>query len=344
MLKQTTNRMRNYLWRKQYHARHQKSALKILRSLESAKGKSNPTDIKAAEEYAADVLGWQGYAPWLWVYCVLREEFREGWIPDNYYGAIVLPAINGITGELSEFKTLNNKLFNSHNFPDIAYLINGRYYDPTYSPINKPETRLFSDTEKIVFKLDSSVQGNGIRLLCSSDFETFKQSKPGNGVFQKYINQHEFFEQFNNNAVATLRLTTVLNSQAESILSASYLRIAATTDTHVRSATHIRVPIVKESGQLCSTAYLPDWSDIKKCPGTDALFDQRIPFYAECVNTVTALHREISPVGAIGWDVCVDKDNSIQIMEWNGTHNDIKFSEATMGPCFAGLGWEEFWK
>jgi hypothetical protein len=31
-------------------------------------------------------------------------------------------------------------------------------------------------------------------------------------------------------------------------------------------------------------------------------------------------------------------------MEWNGTYNDIKFSEATQGPCFADLGWERLWK
>jgi hypothetical protein len=27
-------------------------------------------------------------------------------------------------------------------------------------------------------------------------------------------------------------------------------------------------------------------------------------------------------------------------MEWNAEHNDIKFSEATQGPCFADLRWD----
>jgi hypothetical protein len=29
-------------------------------------------------------------------------------------------------------------------------------------------------------------------------------------------------------------------------------------------------------------------------------------------------------------------------MEWNALHNDIKFSEATQGPCFTDLRWERF--
>jgi hypothetical protein len=46
----------------------------------------------------------------------------------------------------------------------------------------------------------------------------------------------------------------------------------------------------------------------------------------------------------IGWDVAVDENHNVKVMEWNGDHNDIKFSEATQGPCFSDLGWEELWK
>jgi hypothetical protein len=43
---------------------------------------------------------------------------------------------------------------------------------------------------------------------------------------------------------------------------------------------------------------------------------------------------------SVGWDLAVSKDGSIKIFEWNGGHCDIKFSEATVGPCFTGLNWE----
>jgi hypothetical protein len=46
----------------------------------------------------------------------------------------------------------------------------------------------------------------------------------------------------------------------------------------------------------------------------------------------------------IGWDIIVDSMEKPVIMEWNGRHNDIKFSEAATGPNFADLGWQELWK
>lgn len=46
-------------------------------------------------------------------------------------------------------------------------------------------------------------------------------------------------------------------------------------------------------------------------------------------NTVTTA-KSASYLGNVG------------LMEWNAGHNDIKFSEATQGPCFHDLGWEKF--
>jgi len=40
----------------------------------------------------------------------------------------------------------------------------------------------------------------------------------------------------------------------------------------------------------------------------------------------------------------IDSSLPVQIMEWKGGHNGIKFSEATRGPCFADLGWEQLAK
>ena len=42
----------------------------------------------------------------------------------------------------------------------------------------------------------------------------------------------------------------------------------------------------------------------------------------------------------VGWDVTVDADEKVMLMEWNAEHNDVKFSEATQGPCFSDLNWE----
>jgi hypothetical protein len=44
-------------------------------------------------------------------------------------------------------------------------------------------------------------------------------------------------------------------------------------------------------------------------------------------------------VRCIGWDLTVDDQGAVQILEWNGGHTGIKITEATQGPCFADLNW-----
>jgi len=62
------------------------------------------------------------------------------------------------------------------------------------------------------------------------------------------------------------------------------------------------------------------------------------------VALVLRLHRARPYARLLGWDVTVDKNNDVQIMECNGGHCEIKSSEAMQGPCFADLGWETWWK
>jgi hypothetical protein len=57
-----------------------------------------------------------------------------------------------------------------------------------------------------------------------------------------------------------------------------------------------------------------------------------------------SLHEKLPFARTIGWDVVVDQHENVAVMEWNGWHNDIKFSEAADGPCFADLGWQNLWR
>ena len=182
----------------------------LLKNIESEKGKINQKLKKLAKEYACDVLGWAGYAPWLNVYSAMAGEFKEGWMPDNYYGWIVVPKMKGFYGEIAKINPLAAKLLNTNRLPNIAYYVNGLFFSPTWEVLT-PETvekYIFKDDSRIVYKTDDSSQGQGVHFLTKGTFNVEK----------------------------------------------------------------------------------------------------------------------------------------IQLMEWNGTYNDIKFSEATQGPCFADLGWERLWK
>jgi hypothetical protein len=88
---------------------------------------------------------------------------------------------------------------------------------------------------------------------------------------------------------------------------------------------------------------LANWVERSAHPTSGETFaGKAIPAFDQCLATVVAHHQRVPYVGAVGWDVTVDRDDSVHILEWNAFHNGIGFSEATMGPCFKGLDWERF--
>lgn len=343
MMKKTAKRLiKGYLDRS-YHLAHKESALKILKSIESVKGKTDKKLIKLSDDYATDILGWKGYAPWLYVYSAMNNYFKEGWIPDNYYGKIVIPRLKGNYGTIAEYNALTSRLFNSSHFPDYVYYTNGIWISPEYQILSEKEVVeiAFNKNEKVVYKIDNSLQGKGVYFLEKNIFNIDKLKSLGNGVLQKYINQHSFFQDINPNSVATLRITSIIDDIGKVSVRACYLRVARISDTHVKSASHIRIPVDILTGVLDKYGYTTNWLQIDKHPDTDFRFENKqIPDFNKMVEVIMNLHKMVPFTRTVGWDVILDVNNNVQVMEWNGSHNDIKFSEATQGPCFSDLGWE----
>lgn len=330
---------------RRYHRRHRLLAGTILRRLEGVLGETDRKSIRCCGEYAEDVLGWRGYAPWLYVYSAMSGGFREGWIPDNYYGKVVKPALKGEYGEVSDLKSVTNMIFRSEAIPDRGYYVNGMFFTERHVALTDSEIagHVFGENDRIVYKLDHSRQGKGVLFMTRDAFDANRiRALGGNGVFQEYIRQHEFFDRIVPSSTATLRLTTALDDAGDFSVRACYLRVGRMDETHVRSGTHIRIAVDRTSGELSTPGYLPSWLPVECHPDTGFAFSGNVvPEFSACVETALGLHRRMPYARCIGWDLCVADDNRVRVMEWNGNHNDIKFSEATQGPCFADLGWEK---
>lgn len=347
LAKQTIERSTNI----KYHYDSNKVAKRVLRQIELEKGKLSSNSKKIALEYAHEVLGWKGFAPWLFVYTHIYGQFMEGWLPDNYYGKIVLPKIQGDYGKVSFLKPFTNKVFSSTVCPDLAYYINGQWFSKEYElKTTKQINELISNNttytnNKIIYKLDHSYQGLGIHLYDKTNFNAEVVGKNGSGVIQPFINQHDFFNQFTQDAVATLRFTTVINNSGEASLRASFIRLGRNKQTHVQSSNQIIVPINKTTGKLAEIGYDNTYKSMNAHPDTNATFEYKtIPFYHDCVKMVLDLQNKMPMIKLIGWDVIVDDKNNVVLMEWNGYGTGIAFSEATQGPSFKDLGWSDFYK
>ena len=320
--------------------------MRLLRGIESSDAVIDSASRRLCDQYSREVLGGREYALWLYVYTAIAGEFKEGWIPDNYYADHVIPAWKGNYGEVSSLNALQC-LIGIGFFPDLLYRVNGICMLPDRQVISAQQALeiLSANESGLVFKADGGMQGRSVMILRKGDVRQLDLRSLPDGVFQRFILQHPDLARFHPRSVATLRLTTVIGLCGQESLRAAYVRFGSGQDGHVKSASHLRVPVDLSTGLLSETGYTTSWCRINRHPDTLEVFGgSGIPGFAEAVDLVLRAQREMPFARCIGWDVAVDSSGKPHILEWNGGHNDIKFSEATMGPCFADLGWESLWR
>ena len=323
---------------------------RILKNIEPERGVLSPRLRKLSKEYARDVLGHKRYAPWLNVYAAVAGEFKEGWIPDNYHGSVVNPYLTASRACVPGVKTLSSKFIQHNNLPDIAYYLNGLFFSTAREVIAPKvvEEKIFdilNRDKRVVFKTDMSLRGLGVHIFTKETFDIKKIPYIGNGVLQYYIKQHPSFMAIMPDSVATLRLTSVVEDSGIVSCRGAFMRFNRTGNTHCMWDTDVKVPIDLETGQFDEKGYMPDWRTISYHPDTNVFFKGNvIPRFKECIAFITKAHQEVSFCRLIGWDLIVDENEKIQLIELNCWHSDIKVSEATQGPCFADMGWEKLWK
>lgn len=302
-------------------------------------------DKALCNAYAKDALGSRQYAPWLYVYCAVAGKFHEGWIPDNYYKQyVVWPSSYG---NLSARRALAGCLFGHENFPDVGYLIDGRLIAVSGETVSDRQFAdlLFAKSDKVIFKTDSSGRGEGICFFSRNSFDSSILKTLGNGVFQNVIRQHEVFDPLSQNALATLRLTTVKDSKGITSVRGTLLRVGRTSDTFVKPDNQISIAFDSESGMLSDLGYRPDWNKTTVHPDTGQTFaGVQIPNVAACTSLVTRLHDMFPFIDCIGWDLAIDQDGQPHVLEWNSGHNGIKLLESIAGPVFRDLDWADRWQ
>ena len=331
--------------RRHYSRNHLRAAKGKLEKLEKAYGPLNSADRARCDAYAVEVLGHAKYAPWLYIYSHVAGEYRDGWIPDNFYDECVVPNNSGQYGELCSLRSLNSVLFDRPEFPDIASSMNGMFIDRDGRVISERQLAdtLFQDSDRVVFKSDGSQSGVGVTVLHRQGFDPLRVRALGPGLFQRFIRQHELFERLGNcPAVATLRLTTEADEQGNISLRGAYLRFGQGTGDYLQSADEVNAVVDLQTGELGAVGYMPSYLKIDRHPQSDVPFaGHSVPNFQGCLDVALRCHARMPYVRCIGWDMTVDQDGGVQILEWNGGHNGIKFTEATQGPCFADLGWEQ---
>ncbi|MDY0275972.1 MAG: sugar-transfer associated ATP-grasp domain-containing protein [Desulfomicrobium sp.] len=339
ILKKLLKFIKSYL----YHFRHKKVALSALKQLDlNSTQKLSVQEKRQIDKYAQSTFGHKKYAPWLYVYSKSGRGI-EGCMPDNYYGEILLPALKGFYGQASSYKPLHKKFFTCNSFPDLGSYINGLFLNSEYEIIPPEDMHdyLFSGQNRVVYKIDNSQEGKGVYIFNKENFSINKIKKLGNGVFQYFIEQHEFFNQFHKESVATIRVTSFSKNNGDIEMLAGYLQVSHGPLDFVKADNAMKVDIDVKTGVLSSIAHFPNWQEVGKHPDTGIKFQGLvIPEWDKVLKKAKMLHQQVPFVRCIGWDMAIDKNDDVIVMEWNGYHNGITYHEFISGPIFKNVAAE----
>jgi len=299
---------------------------------------------RMARQYAGDVLGSPAHAPWLEVFSHVRGEFVEGWIPLDFFDLIVMPHENGVYRSLSSAKSFTHRLFNDAVMPDVAQLIQGRYYDLKQSPIAADQVRrhVFSRGEWVIVKDDGGALSRHVTLYdpVTFDVEQVAREHP-NAAIQFVIEDHPTCAALCGTNGSRLRILTHRAPGEDPVTRGAHLSLPRGKDRYTRDGATTRVSVDAVAGTTGPACEDPNGRDSRH-PDTNALLSGfEIPGFRDAVVVCERLHRTVPHVGVIGWDVMIDRDAKPWVIEWNSRVPDLFMIEAYMGPAFLGLGWHD---
>lgn len=307
-----------------------KRALKSIRN--QTKYKLTSEQKKDINRFCKNVLKSKRYKPWLKVYTIFNQEFKWGWMPDEFLSLYTFPKNNPF-GYVATIKTISKSLLkNAKEIPDAFYIINGQFYDADIRMVDKEN--IMNDENVLFYKKNSSGHGRDIIKITQENFGKVFGNKYADGVLQNAIKQHSWFNKVMPDNVCTVRITTT-NFNGNVKYLAGTLRAGRSGLDGVQSKTAIKIPIIDGKGNLSEWGMTPDFKKIKQHPDTKFVFkNEQIPFFDKMVARCLELHAGIPYFGIVGWDCIIDENNEMKIMEYNAKHPDIIFHELAVGPCF----------
>jgi hypothetical protein len=308
----------------------------------------SPRVLGQIESYAREVLGSPRFTPWLRVYTAWAGEFKEGWIPDNYYGRVVLPAVQGPARHMAAFKTLARRMLQAGDLlPDLAYRVRGHWIDVEGRPLRASDVEdlVFQYGPRAVVKSDASNQGKGVFVVERGRDDLLTLEDAGDLSVQRLIRQHESFDRFNAGSLATVRINTLKREGEPAGWRGANLRFGRPGTEVIKSSSYVKIPVLDRHGTMADYGMLDDWTRVTRHPDSGAeLEGVTIPSYEAARDACLRLHDGLSHFTFIGWDVGISDDGRFYLLEWNGIHPGIVSIEAAAGPAFTDLGWEDLWR
>lgn len=333
------------IWTEYVNIRMSRDAAKRLREkVISFNGKTvvNSQLLKKIKRYSKKAYGSTAYWPWLALYTEMRGEFKEGWIPDDYYRFELLPRINPEKFiRFSEAKTIDHKLFEGLIVDPLVFRSNGQYYNREGNPHTKLEVQSFLSgiNDEIIIKPDDGHGGEDIIFKHANELRLDELPEGPNLLFQRVVTQHPELSKLYPHSINTFRVLSYLNSDGDVEVKFIIIRFGmdgSRVDNTARGGGWMFVGL---DGKPAPMGYDGFGFPIgTQHPDTGTAFaDLELPFVSEIIAFCKKAHRNFPYTRIIGWDVFVDENEEPKLIEWNANNPNWNVIEARFGPFLKEL-------
>lgn len=316
---------------------------KYLKKYIDTKAKLTKEQKKQIKEF------WKPYCrvstKWAQYYSTKNGRFDPRYIPNTLYYTKIDQHFNARKLGYG----FNDKNYYSRIFPNVKQPktlvrnIGGVFFDNDYLQISIQEAikLVVSESEVIIKPSQESGSGRGIQFVKCEQVEQlkafFNDRTEKNYIVQAIVKQHPLLEQVHSGSLNTIRICSVLLDDGVHILS-SVLRMGV-NKSRIDNVTAGGISAaIKPDGKLDKYAYTYYSGERFEKHPQGLVFDgYQIPSYNKVIETVKVLAQSIGNFRLVSWDMAVDENGDVLLIEANMRKGGINLHQFDNGPLFGDL-------
>jgi len=283
---------------------------------------------------------------WHEFYSDCNRNFSSGYVPEDLFYLKIEPALNATLffPALSD-KNLIDKLFTKVKQPEIILKnSNGFFYHDNKLIDYDEALDCCNISEKMIIKPTiDSWGGKNVHMFAGPDdnsnqqsvadlFEVYQQ----NFIVQKVVEQHFEMSQLNSTSLNTFRVMTFLEGKAVKVLSVVVRigRKGSITDNATSGGISCGV---KPDGQLNETGFDISGKPITVTDDGMNLKDIQLSFIDKVKDVAQTLHVDLPYFKIISWDLALDVNGEVILIEHNDFGQEINFHQLNNGAVLTPL-------
>lgn len=272
--------------------------------------------------------------------------FNKEYIPEDIYYTKIEPTLNrkSMGPALMDKNTLSIYYKNTKQPKTIINNINGYFYSYNKLISKNDAIEICTKHENFVIKpsIDSGggkkvkLYKNKIQELNKNNLDQIFNEYKQDFILQEVVIQNKQMQLLNESSLNTIRIFSYLRDTDVVILS-SIVRVGRQGQfTDNSSAGGISCGI-KDNGKLKKYGF-DSLGKTYTLTDNNCLFDNfMIPFFDEILKTTIVLHKKTPNFKLISWDLAIDQEDEIVLIEYNTIYQEINFHQLNNGPLFGNF-------